>query len=143
MIIEAKIQINAPLQTVWNVFSNITNWDDWNPVCRECRFVEGDTMVQGSCISFELNPLVFPIRIAPVVQHCEPGKKVIWTGSRMGIYAEHEFLFHENDTGVELLSIESFKGPMLFFARIIGLPSRLHKLTIRLLEAIKAEAELN
>jgi hypothetical protein len=141
MIIEATIQINAPLQRVWDVFSDISNWGDWNPVCRECRFETGNALVKGSCISFELTPVIFPMRIAPEVGHCEPGKKVVWSGSKMGIHAEHEFFFEENDNGVELKSIEHFKGPMLFFAKLLFLPSRLHGLTIRLLDAIKEKAE--
>ncbi len=141
MKIEAAIQINAHLQRVWDVFSDIANWDDWNPVCRECRFEAGKSLVKGACISFELNPIVLPIRIAPVVTQCEPGKKVVWTGGRLGIYAAHEFYFEENKAGVELRSIEHFKGPMLIVARLMFLPSRLHALTIRLLDAIKKEAE--
>ena len=141
MIIEATIQINAHLQKVWDVFSDISNWGNWNPVCRECRFETGNALVKGSCISFELTPVIFPMRIAPEVGHCEPGKKVVWTGSKMGIQAEHEFYFEENDSGVELKSIEHFKGPMLIFARLMFLPSRLHSLSIRLLNAIKEKAE--
>jgi len=141
MIIEATIQINAPLQLVWDVFSDISNWGEWNPVCRECRLDEGNALVKGSYISFELTPIILPIRIAPSVEHCEPGKKVVWAGSKMGIHAEHEFYFKENDAGVELKSIEHFKGPMLFFAKMMFLPSRLHGLTIRLLNAIKEKAE--
>jgi len=141
MIIEATIQINAPLQKVWDVFSDISNWGDWNPVCRECRFETGDSLVKGACISFELSPVILPIRIAPVVEHCEPGKKVVWTGSRMGIHAEHEFYFEENNEGVELKSIEHFKGPMLILAKLMFLPSRLHYLTIQLLNAMKEAAE--
>lgn len=142
MKIEAVIQINASLQRVWDVFSDIGNWKDWNPVCRECRFEEGSALVKGACISFELNPImVVAIRIAPVVTHCEPGKKVVWTGDRLGIYAEHEFYFTENEAGVELKSIEHFSGPMLVLAKLLFLPSRLHGMTIRLLDAIKKEAE--
>ncbi len=98
MIIKATIQINAPLQRVWDVFSDISNWGDWNPVCRECRFETGNSLVKGSCISFELTPVIFPMRIAPEVGHCEPGRKIVWSGSKMGIHAEHEFFFEENDS---------------------------------------------
>lgn len=141
MKIEAAIQIHAPLQRVWDVFSDIANWEDWNPVCRECRFEEGDSLVKGACISFKLKPILLPIRIAPRVEQIEPGKKVVWSGARMGISAEHEFYFQENEGGVLLTSIEHFKGPMLIVARLLFLPSRLHTLTMRLLNAIKEEAE--
>lgn len=143
MIIEAAVQIHAPLQQVWDVFADIHNWKDWNPVCRECRFEAGNALVKGACISFELSPLILPMRIAPKVTQCEPGKKVVWTGSRLGIHAVHEFYFKEKSNGVELKSIEYFSGPMLIFARMIGVPSRLHALTIRLLDAIKEAAEMS
>ena len=141
MIIKASVRINAPLEVVWEVFSDIANWSQWNPVCRECRFEAGQALVRGSCISFSLNPVVLPIRISPEVTYCEPGKKVIWKGGRLGIHAEHEFLFEEVDGGVELKSTEFFKGPMLAFAKLMFLPSRLHVLSLRLLDAIKTRAE--
>ena len=93
MIIKASVQINAPLQVVWDVFSNIASWDQWNPVCTECRLEAGQSLVRGACISFSLNPMMMPIRIAPKVTHCETGKKLVWEGGRLGIHAEHEFLF--------------------------------------------------
>ena len=141
MIIKASVRINAPLQVVWDVFSDIASWSQWNPVCRECRFEAGHMLVRGACISFSLNPMVLPIRIAPEVTYCEPGKKVVWKGGRFGIHAEHEFLFEEVDGGVVLRSTEFFKGPMLVFARLMFLPARLHALSLRLLDAIKARAE--
>ena len=141
MKIHAEIQIHASLERVWDVFSDISNWDGWNPVCRECRFEAGNHLVKGACISFELRPLILPMRIAPTVDLSEPGKKVVWSGSRLGISASHEFYFDQNAAGVLLTSIEHFKGPMLIFARMIRVPKRLHALTIRLLDAIKTEAE--
>ncbi|MEW6077860.1 MAG: SRPBCC family protein [Thermodesulfobacteriota bacterium] len=141
MIIKAVVQINAPLQRVWDVFADIQHWKEWNPVCRECRFETGSALVKGACISFELNPLILPLRIAPEVTHCSPGEKVVWQGSRLGIHAVHEFYFKETSNGVDLTSIEHFSGPLLMFARMIGMPSRLHALTIRLLEAIRQAAE--
>ena len=141
MKIEASIQINAPLQRVWDVFSDIGNWDGWNPVCRECRFEAGNQLVKGACISFELRPLVLPMRISPTVDLIEPGKKVVWSGGRLGISASHEFSFDPNAAGVLLTSIEHFKGPMLIFAKMIRVPARLHALTVRLLDAIKKESE--
>ncbi|MEZ4567422.1 MAG: SRPBCC family protein [Desulfobacterales bacterium] len=141
MKIHAEIQIHASLERVWDVFSDIRNWDGWNPVCRECRFEAGNHLVEGACISFELRPLILPMRIAPTVDFSEPGKKVVWSGSRLGISASHEFYFDQNAAGVLLTSIEHFKGPMLIFAKMIRVPARLHALTLRLLDAIKTEAE--
>ncbi len=72
MIIREELSIAAPLETVWEIFSDIAHWDQWNPVCRECRWEEGSSLESGASLSFELQPLVFPIRIAPVVTRCRP-----------------------------------------------------------------------
>ncbi len=141
MIIRETITIKAPLEIVWEVFSAVENWSDWNPVCRECRFESGDRLAAGSCLSFELRPLILPIRIAPQVKHCEKGRAVIWAGSKWGISAEHEFYLEPVKNGVKLVSIERFSGPMLLPAKFIGIPKRLHKLTRRLLAALQKTAE--
>jgi hypothetical protein len=141
MIISTSIQINAPLSTVWDVFTDIGNWKEWNPVCRECRLEEGEAMACGACFSFELNPMILSIRIKAVVEQFEPGKTVVWSGSRLGIDARHTFTFIDHQTHVVLKSEEIFSGPLLFLARLIGIPSRLHQLSDRLLESIKQQAE--
>lgn len=140
MIIRETVFIHAPLETVWAVFSEIENWSGWNPVCRECRLETGDAMTEGACISFKLNPLT-PMRIASVVTHCEAGRALTWTGDKWGIHAEHTFKFEAVDSKVRLESIETFSGLMLWPARLIGVPGRLHKLTRRLLSAIKTTSE--
>ena len=142
MIISASIEIYAPMNVVWEVFADIRQWREWNPVCRECRFETGKAMQAGACISFTLKPMFVPIRIAPVVDVMEQGRKVVWSGGRFGIHAEHTFIFNQTDApSVIIDSTEVFSGPMLWPARILGLPVRLHTLSMRLLEAIKTEAE--
>lgn len=141
MIIREEVFIHAALETVWEVFSEIENWAEWNPVCRQCRFETGNALATGACISFELNPIVFPMRIAPVVTNCEAGRSVTWTGSKWGIHAKHTFNFEAIDDGVRLESIETFSGLMLWPARLIGMPKRLHGLTRRLLDAVKGASE--
>ena len=141
MIISTSININASIDTVWEVFSDIHNWQEWNPVCRECRLEQGDAMACGTCFSFELNPLILSIRIKAVIEQFEPKKKVVWSGSRLGIHATHVFTFEEKESYVVLKSEEFFSGPLLFLARLIGIPSRLHQLSNRLLESIKQQAE--
>lgn len=142
MIITASIEIHAPMDVVWEVFADIRQWREWNPVCTECRFEFGKSMQAGACISFTLKPMFVPIRIAPVVDVMEQGRKVVWSGGRFGIHAEHTFIFKQTAApSVIIDSTEVFSGLMLWPARMLGLPARLHMLSIRLLEAIKAEAE--
>lgn len=141
MLIKETILIKAPLETVWDVFTDIDNWDRWNTVCRECRFEDGAILKEGACISFELNPLIFSLRIAPVIETYEEGKTITWAGTKWGIHARHTFTFENFDSGTSLESVEEFSGLMLWGAKLIGMPGRLHELARRMMSAIKAEAE--
>lgn len=141
MIIHETVHIRAPMEIVWDVFSRVENWSEWNPVCRQCRFEAGDRLAAGTCLSFELKPLFFPIRIAPEVKDCEKGSLVTWAGAKWGVHARHSFRFEPLGDQVRIDSIEKFFGPMLFAAKLVGIPGRLHKLTRHLLAAIKTTAE--
>ena len=141
MVIEETIAINAPLPLVWQVFSSLEDWQDWNSVCRNCCLVEGEKMGQGACFAFTLRPYRLPIKITPKIIRWEPNQEVIWAGKRLGIYAEHSFLFREQGKGVVLTSLEKFSGPLFWLCRIGFVPSRLHRLTRQLLEEIKQQAE--
>ncbi|MBS3809399.1 MAG: SRPBCC family protein [Desulfobacterales bacterium] len=141
MIIRESVTIRAPMESVWDVFSRIETWADWNPVCRQCRFETGARLAVGNCLSFELNLLRFPIRIVTEIKSYEKGRSVTWVGSKWGVKAEHTFTFEPVGEKVRLESIENFSGPMLIPAKLIGIPKRLHKLNRHLLVAIQKEAE--
>jgi ligand-binding SRPBCC domain-containing protein len=141
MVIEEEILINASLAVVWQVFSGFETWDDWTPACQMCHFEEGKEMAAGSCLSFVVKPVVFPVRVAPRITSCDPGREVIWEGGRLGIHAVHTWSFREEDGKAILFSSERFSGPLLGLGRLFFLPQRLHHLTKKLLVGIKEEAE--
>lgn len=141
MIIRETIHIAASPATVWQVFSDIDNWRQWNPVCRECRLETGQAMETGACISFQLTPVFFPIRISPLITRCLPAREVVWIGSKWGLHAEHTFLLKPESNGTRLESMERFSGWILPLLTLAGIPRRLHQLTRQLLETIKARAE--
>jgi len=141
MVIEEEISINAPLPLVWQVFSGFENWDDWTSACQMCHYQEGSEMVSGACVSFVVKPFVFPVRVAPRITSCDPGRAVIWEGGRLGIHAVHTWRFREEKGKTVIFSSERFSGPLLLLGRLISIHSRLHALTRELLMGIKAEAE--
>jgi hypothetical protein len=110
-------------------------------VCLQCRYEAGNRMAEGTCLSFELRPLFFAVRISPEVKEFKKGRQVTWVGKKWGISARHTFYFKPGASGTKIESIEKFSGPMLFAARLAGIPGRLHKLTRQLLFAIKKTAE--
>lgn len=141
MVIRKEVLIDAPLSVVWNVFSRMEDWRQWNQVCRNCCYLEGNEMALDTCFSFEIAPLFFPMRVKPRITKCEPGREVVWTGGRLGVQAEHTFLFSEKNGRVSVLSEEAFKGPLLVFGRLLRVPQRLHRLTEEFMDAIKRQAE--
>ncbi|MBS3754401.1 MAG: SRPBCC family protein [Desulfobacterales bacterium] len=141
MIIRESVTISAPMEIVWDVFSRVENWSDWNPVCRECRLDTGDRLSAGTCLSFTIKPMGFPIRISPAVKVYEKARRVSWAGSKWGLHAEHAFYFKPAGKKVRVESIEIFSGPMLLPAKFIGIPGRLHKLTRQLLAAMQTASE--
>lgn len=141
MIIEESIEIHAPLSVVWQVFSRMEEWAHWNTVCENCCLIEGDEMAAGACFAFTLRPYRIPLKITPKIVKCEPGREVVWAGSRLGVHAEHRFTFEERDGRVVLTSVEHFQGMMLWISRLVFVPAKLHHLTRKLLLAIKSRAE--
>lgn len=141
MVIREEIEIVAPLAIVWNVFSRLEEWDDWNTACQSCHLVEGEEMAEGACFSFVVRPFTLPIKVKPRITDCQPGEKVVWEGKRIGIHAVHTWIFREANGSVTLTSSESFSGPLIWLARLIMVPRRLHSLTKQLLASVKQEAE--
>ena len=142
MFIREEIEISAPMSIVWAVFSNVEEWDDWNTACQSCHLVEGEEMGAGACFSFVVRPFSpLPIKVNSQITTCEPGEKVVWEGERLGIHAVHTWAFREVDGMVILDSHEKYSGPLLWLAKLILVPRRLHKLTRELLVSIKKESE--
>ena len=141
MIIQAEVHIRAPLPVVWRVFSHLEDWKEWNTACNNCRFIEGDAITDGACFTFEVKPIIFPVRVEPRVVSCDPGREVVWEGDRLGIRAMHTWRIREHAGGVMLKSVETFKGPLLALGRLVGVPKRLHRLTVQMLDQIKRYSE--
>jgi hypothetical protein len=141
MIIEESVDIHAPLPVVWRVFSQMEDWQNWNPVCENCCIIKGDSMAEDTCFTFSMRPYYLPIKVMPTITKCDPGKEVIWEGRRFGVHAVHSFIFEEKKETVRLTSSESFRGPLLWLSKLIFIPKRLHRLTQQLMKAIKNQAE--
>ncbi|MEJ5358370.1 MAG: SRPBCC family protein [Desulfobacterales bacterium] len=141
MTVEAEVFIRAPLALVWRVFSRLEEWGEWNTACEDCSFVTGDALEPGACFAFRVRPFVFPLRVTPRVVSCDPGREVVWEGSRLGIRAVHRWSFVEREGGVLLRSSERFRGGLLFLGRLLGVPARMHRLTETMLAGIRDRCE--
>jgi ligand-binding SRPBCC domain-containing protein len=140
MLISESILINAPLKQVWDTFTDLTCWQDWSTVFSDVSS-ETDRLTEGTSFKFCIRPFSFPMHIEPVVEEIVPGQKIVWTGTKHGITARHEFLFEEKNGKTLLTSREVFRLnrlKRLFF----GIPGRrLHSLSVLMLQDLKYAAE--
>jgi hypothetical protein len=140
MKIEHSVTIHADINTVWNIFTDLTCWKDWSTVLGDVSS-DHDKLTEGKSFNFCLRPFSIPFQIEPVVEEVVPGKCIVWSGTKHGIHARHEFTFSEKEKGVILTSREQFT--IGFIKRLIfHIPKRtLHKLSVRMLRELKIAAE--
>jgi hypothetical protein len=140
MVIEESVHINAPLDKVWTLFKDLACWQDWNSVMKEVS--SGSPSIEkGWAFKFSLRPFIFPVNIEPFVEEVIPNKRVVWMGSKFGIFSRHDFFFEESGGGATVRSRESFLSmavdsmPPIFPERVI------REMTKTLLMDLKKAAE--
>ena len=140
MLIIESILINAPLKQVWDTFTDLTCWQDWSTVFSNVSS-EAERLTEGKSFKFCIRPFSFPVHIEPVVKELVAGQRIVWTGTRHGITARHEFVFEEKNGKTLLTSREIFtlnRLKRLFF----HIPQkRLHKLSVLMLHDLKYAVE--
>lgn len=142
MIISESIVINAPLTKVWDNFTDLTCWKEWSTVMSNVSS-ETERLTEGKSFKFCIRPFTFPVNVEPVVEELITEQRIVWTGSRHGIKARHEFLFEEKNGKTLLTSNELFK--INWFKRLFfHIPKkRLHRLSVLMLQDLKDACENN
>lgn len=99
-----SIVINASVETVWSVLTDINNWSTWQ------------SDIKQSHLNGELKPHASfdwssgGVKIHSTLQNLVPMKHFGWTGKSMGIYAIHNWALSENGEGTMLKVEESMEG---------------------------------
>lgn len=140
MLIEEAVLINADRKRIWETFTDLTCWADWNSVARNAASGSGGIEQDGT-ITFCLRPFSVPLMIEPRIDMLVPGEKVVWSASKFGIVARHEFLFQQAANGVLVTSRESFRGLPLLFGGVAFPERTVRQLTQTMLQDLKRAAE--
>jgi len=130
----AEIIIEAPVETVWGVLSDLDGWPSWNkgvskihvsgPVRAGTSF---EWMAGGAKIKSRLEEVTAP-------------KKIAWSGKMFGIRAIHVWELEGQAYGTKVHTEESFEGPVARLFR--GFARRtLARALDQSTQALKAEAE--
>lgn len=104
--IKTSISINAPVNEVWNVFTQFDTYPDWNPFVHK---LEGNVKV-GNQIAVDLPGMKFK----PEVMTFEKNREFSWLGNLWfkGLFdGHHKFHFTQMEDGTTRMEhSESFSG---------------------------------
>ena len=104
VITRDEILIDAPLEAVWRIQTNISDWPTWRPEVRTAH-LDGELKV-GSVFHWEEGGL----EITSTVRELAPFRRIVWTGPAHGIEAVHVWQFTPASVGVLVHTEESWSG---------------------------------
>jgi len=140
IIIEDSILILAKMDTVWDTFTHLTCWKEWNTVMRDvCS--DKKCLSYGSEISCCFRPFLFPVTANIRVEEVVPYKRIVWSAKKKGFFARNEFSFQNHDTGVTVTSREAFYGTLVSFFGFLLPKKRMKTLISTFLRDLKTASE--
>lgn len=141
MIIEESIVIHAPLDKVWETFTDVSCWKNWTSVLENVPHSGNERLSAEKKFTWCIRPFVFPVYFEPVVDEVVLHERIVWSTKKYGIAARHEFTFQKKGHDVRLTSREEFNGPPLVFSAVLFSRWKLMELTRSFLRDIKEAAE--
>jgi hypothetical protein len=105
----AETFIQASLERVWNIQSNISEWKNWNSDI-ESMNVDGEVGI-GTIFRWKTGGITIESKISEFV----PEQRIAWEGRTFGINAYHIWEFSEGKTGVHVYTQERFTGIFAWF----------------------------
>jgi len=104
VITRDEILIEAPIETAWEIQTNIDEWASWQPEVSGAH-AEGPLEV-GSVFRWQTAGL----DISSTVEEIESARRIVWGGSAQGIVAVHVWEFEPWNEGVLVRTAESWEG---------------------------------
>jgi hypothetical protein len=89
VITKKSIVINAPCEKVWEIFTDVNNWNDWQKEIIDPK-INGEFKA-GTTFNWKSNGLT----ITSTLQTVEANKMVGWAGPAFGSFAIHTWYFTE------------------------------------------------
>jgi uncharacterized protein YndB with AHSA1/START domain len=99
-----EIVIEAPIEDVWEIQTNIPEWTHWQPEVSGAE-AEGPLEV-GSVFHWQTAGLDITSKVAEI----EPPRRIAWRGEAQGIVAVHVWTFEPWNEGAFVRTAESWEG---------------------------------
>lgn len=129
-----EIDIDAPVDVVWNLHSGVNGWTAWNTDITTAH-LDGDFGVGNS---FDWSSYGFPV--TSTIYDVADRARVLWGGSSGGITGVHEWLFSATPSGTHVVTNESFAGDPVEADRA-GMQKLLDASLVAWLDHLKTAAE--
>jgi hypothetical protein len=140
MVIEEHILVNADVERVWKVFTDLTCWDNWNSVIRDVC-CDDQRLTHGKILRCCFRPFSFPINVEINVEKVTTNQCVTWSVRKKGFLAYHEFLFQRQEGGVLVTSKETFSGLLVGLFKFLLPSKRMRAITNTFLNDLKMASE--
>ncbi|QIY94789.1 SRPBCC family protein [Streptomyces sp. S1D4-11] len=134
VIVRLSTTIDAPLERVWTLHTDIDAWPSWNADVDQAK-LDGP-LLPGNSFSWKTHGL----DITSTVREIVPGERLVWGGPAGGIEGVHVWTFEQTGRQVTVHTEESWSGaPVDVAATELG--QALHESLTTWLAALKARAE--
>ena len=99
-----EITIAAPIQTIWDIQTDVDGWPSWQPDVDGAQ-AEGP-LAPGSVFRWQAAGL----DITSTVEEVDAPHRIVWGGPAQGIVAVHVWTLEERDGDVLVQTAESWEG---------------------------------
>ena len=139
--IDEHIHVAAPVERVWETFTDLTCWQDWNSVLTQVEAGGEACLLAGGRFRCCIRPYAVPVFFEARIEEVVPLKRVLWTARRFGLQGRHEFLFEPEAEGVLVVSREVLTGFPVLLGGLFFPVGRFKRITSTFLRELKAGAE--
>jgi hypothetical protein len=140
MIIKESIKINAAMEKVWQTFTDLTRWTEWNTVMSDV-VCDDKCLLNGRDIKCCFRPFLFPVTVNIRIHEVVPFNRVVWSAQKPGLLAFHEFFFEKEGAWLIVTSKETFSGILSSGDGFLLPEKRMRDLTKTFLKDLKKAAE--
>lgn len=135
--VEESIEISAPAERVWEVFSKVEDWPTWWDGCLDADAPQSLKKGARLVLSFRFGFL--PLKFAVTVVRSDPPKELAWMGRAGGLKGAHCWRFVSDGEKTRVIQREEYSGAGLipfFLAGQVGAAKRRYAKALRALKAL-------
>ena len=131
-----EIIIEAPIEKVWSIQTDIEGWQKWQPDISTARL--NSTISEGKGFRWKAKGL----DIVSSFHTVEPQHQIGWTGRSLGMFAIHNWTFEPQGNRTRVITEESLSGWLTRLMKLFD-PKFLEKSLEGSLGTLKAYVEKN